>query len=35
LTCFGCLINLYLRLSEAEAQPDGAHDDLFNVFSRL
>jgi hypothetical protein len=33
LACFGCLINLYLRFLEAEAGPDGAHDDLFNIFS--
>jgi hypothetical protein len=34
-TCFGCLINFYFQLSEAEAGPDGAHDDFFNVFSGL
>ena len=24
-----------LRFAEVEAGPDGAHDDLFNIFSRL
>ena len=35
LTRFGDVINFDLWPSEAEAGPDGAHDDLFNVFSRL
>jgi hypothetical protein len=33
--CFDCLINFYLRLSEAEAGPNGSHDDFFNIFPRL
>jgi hypothetical protein len=35
LTHFDCLVNFYLRPSEAEAGPDGAHDDFLNVFPRF
>jgi hypothetical protein len=35
LTRFDSVINFHLRPSEAEAGPDGALDDFFNVFPCL
>jgi hypothetical protein len=35
LSFFDCLVNFHLRFSEAEALPDRAHDDIFNILSCL